>query len=205
MTYLGAQLYRDRFDCDPTFARLPEEGFLPDGPVVIGITSGASTPDSVVGECLQRILAIRGLPGEDNYTSGSDEAVAVRNTIMRQARLCALVNRWFYYSCSFGGIHSMISTSSKPLLCQIMELLTAGFCHRYRFVVPLMRNMLISWDGFVPESQSPPNKHVPDTFVTFEQGRSSRRRQTCERVILSDRDEFALSDFYLYVLLYLET
>jgi len=37
------------------------EGFLPDGPIVIGVTAGASTPDSSVGECLTRILAIRGL------------------------------------------------------------------------------------------------------------------------------------------------
>jgi 4-hydroxy-3-methylbut-2-enyl diphosphate reductase len=38
-----------------------KEGFFPDGPVVVGISSGASTPDSVVGECLERILALRGL------------------------------------------------------------------------------------------------------------------------------------------------
>jgi len=38
-----------------------KEGFLPEGPVIIGVTSGASTPDSVVGECLERILALRGL------------------------------------------------------------------------------------------------------------------------------------------------
>lgn len=37
------------------------EGFLPEGPITIGITSGASTPDSVVGDCLKRILALRGL------------------------------------------------------------------------------------------------------------------------------------------------
>jgi len=37
------------------------ENFLPDGPVTIGVTSGASTPDSLVEACLLRVLAIRGL------------------------------------------------------------------------------------------------------------------------------------------------
>jgi len=37
------------------------ENFLPDGPVTIGITSGASTPDNIFGEVLKRVLAIRGL------------------------------------------------------------------------------------------------------------------------------------------------
>lgn len=41
-----------------------KEGFLPDGPITIGITSGASTPDKMVGEALTRILAIRGLSFE---------------------------------------------------------------------------------------------------------------------------------------------
>jgi len=39
-----------------------KEGFLPEGPVVIGVTSGASTPDNVLGECLQRILSVKGSP-----------------------------------------------------------------------------------------------------------------------------------------------
>eukprot|EP00746_Dinoflagellata_sp_MGD_P069585 gnl/MRDRNA2_/MRDRNA2_28488_c0_seq1.p1 gnl/MRDRNA2_/MRDRNA2_28488_c0~~gnl/MRDRNA2_/MRDRNA2_28488_c0_seq1.p1 ORF type:complete len:681 (-),score=154.32 gnl/MRDRNA2_/MRDRNA2_28488_c0_seq1:221-2263(-) len=37
------------------------QGFLPDGPITIGVTSGASTPDNIVEECLKRILAVRGL------------------------------------------------------------------------------------------------------------------------------------------------
>mmetsp|Transcript_46921 Transcript_46921/g.101971 ORF Transcript_46921/g.101971 Transcript_46921/m.101971 type:complete len:592 (+) Transcript_46921:80-1855(+) len=37
------------------------KNFIPDGPVVVGVTSGASTPDSEVGDCLQRLLAVRGL------------------------------------------------------------------------------------------------------------------------------------------------
>ena len=35
-------------------------GWLPDGEVRMGITAGASTPDSVVGEVIERILALRG-------------------------------------------------------------------------------------------------------------------------------------------------
>lgn len=53
-------------DCPPAKAMLDEgleitENFLPDGPVVIGVSSGASTPDKMLGDCLERILALRGL------------------------------------------------------------------------------------------------------------------------------------------------
>ena len=40
-------------------------GWLPDGDVRIGITAGASTPDSVVGEIIERILALRGQTAAD--------------------------------------------------------------------------------------------------------------------------------------------
>ncbi|MDP2321734.1 MAG: 4-hydroxy-3-methylbut-2-enyl diphosphate reductase [Acidobacteriota bacterium] len=40
-------------------------GWLPAGPQTIGITAGASTPDSVVGEVLERILALRGCTPAD--------------------------------------------------------------------------------------------------------------------------------------------
>jgi len=33
--------------------------FLPVGPIVVGVTSGASTPDNIVGDSLKRLLAIR--------------------------------------------------------------------------------------------------------------------------------------------------
>jgi len=36
------------------------EGWLPPGPVRVGLTAGASTPNSVVGEVVERILALRG-------------------------------------------------------------------------------------------------------------------------------------------------
>lgn len=40
-------------------------GWLPDGDVRLGITAGASTPDSVVGDVIERILALRGLSAGD--------------------------------------------------------------------------------------------------------------------------------------------
>jgi len=40
-------------------------GWLPAGEVRIGITAGASTPDSVVGETIERILALRGQTAAD--------------------------------------------------------------------------------------------------------------------------------------------
>jgi 4-hydroxy-3-methylbut-2-enyl diphosphate reductase len=39
--------------------------WLPQGPVTVGITAGASTPNNVVGEVVERILAQRGLKAED--------------------------------------------------------------------------------------------------------------------------------------------
>jgi 4-hydroxy-3-methylbut-2-en-1-yl diphosphate reductase len=42
-------------------AETASPGWLPEGPVRIGLTAGASTPDSVVGEVVERILALRGL------------------------------------------------------------------------------------------------------------------------------------------------
>ncbi len=41
------------------------DGWLAAGPRTIGITAGASTPDSVVGEVLERILALRGCTAAD--------------------------------------------------------------------------------------------------------------------------------------------
>jgi 4-hydroxy-3-methylbut-2-enyl diphosphate reductase len=40
-------------------------GWLGDGHVRIGITAGASTPDSVVGEVIERVLALKGLAAGD--------------------------------------------------------------------------------------------------------------------------------------------
>jgi 4-hydroxy-3-methylbut-2-enyl diphosphate reductase len=44
-------------------------GWLPAGPQTIGITAGASTPDSVVGVVLERILALRGCTVADLVAS----------------------------------------------------------------------------------------------------------------------------------------
>jgi 4-hydroxy-3-methylbut-2-enyl diphosphate reductase len=40
-------------------------GWLPEGPVTVGLTAGASTPNNVVGEVVERILALRGLTTDD--------------------------------------------------------------------------------------------------------------------------------------------
>ena len=36
-----------------------------DRPVRIGVTSGASTPDSVVQECLEQLVLLKSLSGEE--------------------------------------------------------------------------------------------------------------------------------------------
>ena len=41
------------------------EGWLPPGPVTVGLTAGASTPNHVVGEVVERILALRGQKTDD--------------------------------------------------------------------------------------------------------------------------------------------
>jgi 4-hydroxy-3-methylbut-2-enyl diphosphate reductase len=37
------------------------EGWLPAGPVTIGVTAGASTPNNKIGEAIERIAAGRGV------------------------------------------------------------------------------------------------------------------------------------------------
>jgi 4-hydroxy-3-methylbut-2-en-1-yl diphosphate reductase len=37
------------------------DGWLPDGPLAIGVTAGASTPDNIVGRVIERLLEIRGV------------------------------------------------------------------------------------------------------------------------------------------------
>lgn len=50
------------FHQDPTSKqRSSQRGWLPEGPVTIGITAGASTPNRTVGEVIERVLAVRGI------------------------------------------------------------------------------------------------------------------------------------------------
>jgi 4-hydroxy-3-methylbut-2-enyl diphosphate reductase len=44
-------------------------GWLPPGPVTVGLTAGASTPNNVVGEVVERILALRGLSVDELSTA----------------------------------------------------------------------------------------------------------------------------------------
>jgi 4-hydroxy-3-methylbut-2-en-1-yl diphosphate reductase len=62
--------------------------WLPEGDVRIGITAGASTPDSVVGETIERILAVRGssaadLTPADHIAQGS--STSAKSTADRQS------------------------------------------------------------------------------------------------------------------------
>jgi 4-hydroxy-3-methylbut-2-enyl diphosphate reductase len=41
------------------------EGWLPPGPITVGLTAGASTPNNVVGEAVERLLALRGRTTDD--------------------------------------------------------------------------------------------------------------------------------------------
>ncbi len=45
-------------------APVVSQGWLPDGPVTIGITAGASTPNRVIGDAIERIVQIRGLDSQ---------------------------------------------------------------------------------------------------------------------------------------------
>ena len=51
-------------------------GWLADGAVRIGITAGASTPDSVVGEVIERVLALRGQSADELMPPAFAEATA---------------------------------------------------------------------------------------------------------------------------------
>jgi 4-hydroxy-3-methylbut-2-enyl diphosphate reductase len=55
----------------PSTQAVPEtwtSGWLPAGPVAIGLTAGASTPNSVVGEIIERLESLVGVPGRTAVT-----------------------------------------------------------------------------------------------------------------------------------------
>ena len=42
-----------------------QEDWLPEGPVAVGLTAGASTPNNVVGEVVLKVLALRNRTADD--------------------------------------------------------------------------------------------------------------------------------------------
>jgi 4-hydroxy-3-methylbut-2-en-1-yl diphosphate reductase len=46
-------------------AEIETRSWFPEGPVTVGLTAGASTPNNVVGEVVRRVLALRGLTPDD--------------------------------------------------------------------------------------------------------------------------------------------
>ncbi len=50
---------------DAPSAEAETAGWLPAGPVSVGLTAGASTPNNVVGEVVRRLLALRGRDVKD--------------------------------------------------------------------------------------------------------------------------------------------
>ncbi len=53
---------RHKPELDPDTPEASTEGWLPVGPVSIGFTAGASTPNNKIGQTIERVLALRGLP-----------------------------------------------------------------------------------------------------------------------------------------------
>jgi 4-hydroxy-3-methylbut-2-enyl diphosphate reductase len=57
-----------RFKPSGTPADAPEveaEDWLPDVPLVVGLTAGASTPNNKIGEAMELLLRTRGIPVEE--------------------------------------------------------------------------------------------------------------------------------------------
>jgi 4-hydroxy-3-methylbut-2-enyl diphosphate reductase len=53
---------RHKPELDPDAPEAGTEGWLPAGPVSVGFTAGASTPNNKIGQTIERVLAMRGLP-----------------------------------------------------------------------------------------------------------------------------------------------
>jgi 4-hydroxy-3-methylbut-2-enyl diphosphate reductase len=57
-----------RFKPSGTPVNTPEaeaENWLLDGPISVGMTAGASTPNNKIGEAIERVLRTRGIPLDD--------------------------------------------------------------------------------------------------------------------------------------------
>jgi len=57
----GEGTIRHKVDLSPDAPEVVDSDWLPEGPFVLGITAGASTPNNKIGEALVRILASRGI------------------------------------------------------------------------------------------------------------------------------------------------
>jgi len=58
-------------------AELRVDGWLPPAPVTIGLTAGASTPDSVVGTVVERILSVYDCSAADLFAAGAQAPAGV--------------------------------------------------------------------------------------------------------------------------------
>jgi 4-hydroxy-3-methylbut-2-en-1-yl diphosphate reductase len=65
----GTIRHKPQLDADAP--EVEEQGWLPDGPVTIGFTAGASTPNNKIGQTLERILATRGMATPDLNIKGA--------------------------------------------------------------------------------------------------------------------------------------
>ncbi|HXX94721.1 MAG TPA: 4-hydroxy-3-methylbut-2-enyl diphosphate reductase, partial [Planctomycetota bacterium] len=53
-----------RFRDPHTGSLVSKTGWLPKGPITIGITAGASTPDNIVGRVIERVFQLRGISAD---------------------------------------------------------------------------------------------------------------------------------------------
>jgi 4-hydroxy-3-methylbut-2-enyl diphosphate reductase len=61
---IGDEVIRHR-PVGPDHDEVAADDWLPEGPITVGLTAGASTPNNVVGEVVGRILALRGRTTDD--------------------------------------------------------------------------------------------------------------------------------------------
>ena len=52
---------RHKPELDPEAPEVVTEDWLPERPLTVGMTAGASTPNSKIGEAMERLLALRGI------------------------------------------------------------------------------------------------------------------------------------------------